>query len=229
MGNKSGSAYGLTALIPVKQGSKNNESYDKLIRDQLEMWPLDDASPMSKVPNTYICRMFLLNDCFYVGAPAIEEHLENRYLVFSSNFYGELDSYLHGMWDNTQEELKELMQHCLCFDEVSSPSTFADYIKRCQVDVSFFFNGSTDKPLEEQLKGLYLKQAFSYFCYLTQPFQSQGDLGARRLQNAYQKFNEHCQPNNLGGPTWPIAATRIPENLESEIKAIVDSAMEEIQ
>ena len=62
MGNKFGKAYGLTVLIPVKHGTENNRAYDKIIRDQLQKWPLDKQSPMASVPNTYLARVFLLNE-----------------------------------------------------------------------------------------------------------------------------------------------------------------------
>jgi hypothetical protein len=223
MGNKSGNAYGLTALIPIEEGSENNMSYDKILRDKLQCWPVHEKSPMAGVPNTYLCRLYLLNDCFYEQYPAKEEHLANKYLVFSSNFYGKLEPYLEGMWNHAGETLSDLLEHCIDFTGTDSAAKFVKYIKRCQVKTSLFFNGSTDQPLKEQLKGLYLKQAFSHFAYMTQPFQSQGEEGAKRLQKAYQKFVQHCQPDNLNEPTWPVAATKLPENLENEIQMIVDS------
>lgn len=222
MGNRSGNAYGLTALIPIEAGSENNVSYDKIVRDKLQGWPLHEHSPMAGVPNTYLCRFYLLNDCFYEGFPAEEEHLANQYLVFSSNFYGERESYLEGMWHHAGEALADLLMHCVDFVGTDSAAKFVDYIKRCQVKTSLFFNGSTDQPLQAQLKGLYLKQAFSHFAYLTQPFQHQGEQGAARLQRAYQEFIQYCQPDNLEAPTWAVAATELPQNLESDIQAMVD-------
>ena len=144
MGNKFGNAYGLTVLIPIKHGTENNRAYDKIIRDQLQAWPLDTDSPMAKVPNTYLSRVFLLNDVFYEGAPAIEEHLNNKYLVFSSNFYGELDTYLTGMWNAIGDTLKNFLRHCVAFDTVESAPDFVRYIRRCQIKTSLFFNGSSD-------------------------------------------------------------------------------------
>ena len=44
---------------------------------------------MAKVPNTYLARFYILNDVFYQGFPAEEEHLKSKYLVFSSNFHGD--------------------------------------------------------------------------------------------------------------------------------------------
>jgi hypothetical protein len=147
MGNKFGNAYGLTVLIPIKHGTEKNRTYDKIIRDQLQEWPLNKKSPLAAVPNTYLARLFLLNDVFYEAAPAKEEHLKSKYLVFSSNFFGDLDVYLDGMWNALDDLLKDFLRHCVAFEAVDSSADFIEYIKRCQINNSLFFNGSNDKPL----------------------------------------------------------------------------------
>ena len=224
MGNKFGNAYGLTVLIPIKHGTENNRAYDKILRDQLQAWPLDKDSPMSQVPNTYLSRVFLLNDVFYEGAPAIEEHLNNKYLVFSSNFYGELDAYLTGMWDAIGEMLKRFLRHCVAFDSVNSAPDFVSYIRRCQIKTSLFFNGSTDKPLAEQLKALYVKQAFIHFAYLSQHYRYEGDEGARKLQAAFGRFTELIQIDDTSGPSWKAGTTTVDPEIEQNVKSIFDDA-----
>lgn len=196
MPNISGNAYGLTLLCPIKNGSRNNQSYAEIIRDHLEKLPLDMQSPMAKIPNTYLCRFYVLNDVFYQGYPAKEEHLQSRYLVFSSNFYGDLEDYLRGMWSHALKEVREIWQYCVGFDADGSAEDFVNYIKKCQVDNALFFNGSTDDPLDEQLKSLYLKQEFSRFVY-----DNQGASDAD-LQVAFEEFVNRTDPVNLNGPTW---------------------------
>jgi len=225
MGNQSGNAYGLTALIPIKHGAEGNRAYDKIIRDQLQKWPLDKHSPLASVPNTYLARLFLLNDVFYEGAPATEEHLKSKYLVFSSNFFGELDTYLAGMWDALDELLKDFLKHCVAFDEVESSADFVKYIKRCQINNSLFFNGSTDKPLPEQLKTLYVRQAFIHFSFLSQHFRYEGPAGAAKLQAAFKRFVEHIQIDDTNGPSWPVA-TEVAPDIERGIRTVVDGAGE---
>lgn len=226
MGNKFGNAYGLTVLIPVKHGADGNRAYDKIIRDKLQAWRVDKDSPMAKVPNTYLSRVFLLNDVFYEGAPAIEEHLNNKYLVFSSNFYGELDAYLNGMWDAIGDLLKGFLQHCVAFDTVKSSADFVNYIKRCQINNSLFFNGSNDKPLPDQLKALYVKQAFIHFAYLSQRYRYEGDEGARKLQAAFKRFTEIIQIDNSSAPTWKTGAATVDPEIEQSVKSIFDDSAE---
>jgi hypothetical protein len=229
MGNKFGDAYGLTVLIPVKHGSEDNRSYDKIIRDQLQTWPLASQSPLAKVPNTYLARVFLLNDVFYEGAPAVEEHLNNKYLVFSSNFHGELDDYLTGMWKPIGIELKDFLRHCVAFDTVDSAADFVKYVKRCQINNSLFFNGSNDKPLAEQLKALYVKQSFVHFAYLSQRYRYEGDEGARKLQDAFRRFTKLIQIDDTSEPTWKVGATVVDPEIEQSVKRIFDDAGEAVK
>ena len=207
MANKSGNAYALTLLCPIRQGTPEQcpdgmpeQTYSALIRYQLQQLRVAEESPMSKVPNTYLSRLFVLDDVPYQGKPAHLEHLKSNYLVFSSNFYGDLEDYLNGMWNTVNEELKAILQYCVGFESVNNAATFIDYIKACQVTTTFFFNGSTDDPLAEQLKSLYLKQEFSKFA-----FENQGKSPAD-LQAAFEQFVQRTQPANLSSPTWKPGA-----------------------
>lgn len=194
------SAAGLTVLCPIVNGSVGQQSNAMRTREYLQDLRLHENSPMAKVPNTYLCRFYVLNDVFYEGAPAIEEHLKSKYLVFSSNYYGDLNTYLKGMWEHAQDDVKAIWQHCVAFDKVQNATDFVGYMKKCQVNNHLFFNGSTGDPLAEQLKSLYLKQEFSRFAY-----ENQGK-GPEELQQAFQAFIDRTQPTNLDAPTWVAGA-----------------------
>jgi hypothetical protein len=207
MANKSGNAYALTLLCPILQGlpkkapeGMNDQTYADLIRYQLQQLAVNEESPMARVPNTYLGRLFVLNDVPYQGRPAILEHLKSNYLVFSSNFHGELEDYLTGMWNALEREIRAILQYCVGFDRVTNVATFIEYVKACQVTTTFFFNGSSDEPLAAQLKGLYLKQEFSRFA-----FANQGKSPAD-LQAAFRAFVTRTQPANLARPTWKAGA-----------------------
>ncbi len=195
MGNTAGKAYGLTLLCPIK-ADVGGYSYGDIIRDRLEGLMLNHNSPMAKVPNTYLCRLYVLDDVFYEGYPAKEEHLKSRYLVFCTNFYGSLETYLQEMWNKIEKDVRFLWEHCIAFDRVQNAKEFVAYIKKCQVKNTLFFNGSTDEPLAEQLKSLYLKQEFSRFV-----FNNHGKT-AGELQRAFREFVAITQPDNLAGPSW---------------------------
>jgi hypothetical protein len=230
MPNINKKAYGLTTLCPIKNGSHQNTSYASIMRGRLQDLGTNEKSPMAKVPNTYLCRFYILNDVPYQGGePAVkdwglfkrwfqyifygkisvlEDHLKSKYLVFASNFYGDLDAYLEGAWNAASKELEHVFEHCVGFHKVKDETGFVEYIKKCQVETTFFFNGSVDpeteeddEPLAAHLKGLYLKQEFSRFVY-----QQQGKSDAD-LQKAFQEFVARTQPDNTSGPTWRAGST----------------------
>ncbi|MGL1889232.1 MAG: hypothetical protein OCD76_22150 [Reichenbachiella sp.] len=196
MPNESGKAYGLTTLCPIKNGQHENQSFASSTREILENLPLAENSPMAKIPNTYLSRLLILNDPTYEGAPHELDQLKSKYLVFTSNFHGDLEAYLEDMWGNAQEDIKHIWQHCVGFDEVNDVKSFITYIKKCQVETTFYFNGSNDDSLVEQLKALYLKQEFSKFVYANQG-KSKEELFA-----AFKLFDQESQPSVVEGPTW---------------------------
>lgn len=194
--NTSGGAYGLTLMCPIINGSRDDQSYAEIIRDYLENLPVHGESPMAKVPNTYLARFYVLTDVFYEGHPAKEDHLKSSYLVFSSNLHGDRDTYVRGMWQAAEADVRRIWQYCVRFDEVQTAEDLIGYVKDCQVDNNLFFNGSTGDSLAEQLKALYLKQEFTRFVY-----RNQG-LSAAQLQTNFKAFVEATEPSNLEGPSW---------------------------
>jgi len=206
MANKSGNAYALTMLCPILGGvppgldAGSSLTHTTLLRNLLQTLHVNEESPMAKVPNTYLCRFWVLSDVPYQGNPAFLDHLKSDYLVFSSNFHGELEPYLEGMWGALKDGVLAILAHCVGTGSVHDAPSFIEYAKKCQVTTTFFFNGSTDEPLAEQLKNLYLKQEFSKFA-----FENQGK-SAKELQQAFRAFVERTQPKNVASPTWAAGA-----------------------
>ena len=225
-GNQSGNAYALTVLSPIIDGHTADAiAFADLVRDRLQAWNFEPNSPMALVPNTYLCRFYVLDDVYTESLPGAgvldtltdllpsvpdswrraavpaEDHLASRYLVFACNFHGgpqgDLDGYLRGMWQAIADRLREVWGHCWGFDAVTDADGFIAYIKRCQLPAALFFVGSNDEALAEQLKALYLKQEFTRFAV-----DSQG-LDAATLRARLQDFMQRTAPAELSGPTWP--------------------------
>ena len=208
--------WALTVLSPIKNGDFEGESYNYLIRKKLDELPFHEDSPWAKVPNTYVCRLYILNDVFYnpynastffkYQDPLLEENLKSSYLALLLHFHGgDLDNYLRGAWQNMEADIRDIWQHCVGFDKVNNQEDFVKYIKKCQIKTTFGFNGSTDESLKQQLKALYLKQSFSKFVYANQ------DKDPAELQAEFKKFIKLTQPANLQAPSWPAGVSRIPE------------------
>ena len=209
-------SWALTVLSPIKNGNLDGQSYNFLIRKQLDALPFHEQSPWAKVPNTYVARLYILNDVFYnpynpssffkYQDPILEENLKSSYLAFLVHFHGgNLDEYLRGAWQNIEPEIRDIWQHCVAFDKVNNQEDFVSYIKKCQIKTTFGFNGSTDESLKQQLKALYLKQEFSKFV-----FANQGSEPAA-LQAKFKEFIQLTQPANIQAPSWPAGVSRIPE------------------
>lgn len=220
MANESGNAYGLTILSPIKNGNMGEIEFSDDTRRRIIKLGLNEQSPMAKVPNTYLARLFVLNDVYLESNPACDfcctindvlslfndkfrvkslpkkDHLKSKYLVFSSNFHGQLEPYLTGMWNAIADDIDNIWRHCVAFDQVSDAPSFVSYMKKCQLETTLFFNGSTDDSLDEQLKALYLKQEFSRFAV-----EHQG-LAAAKLKSAFTTFIKQVEPDNLAAPSW---------------------------
>jgi hypothetical protein len=124
------------------------------------------------------------------------DHLQSRYLVFTSNLHGDVDTYLQGMWQNMQTEILAIWQYCYGFEDVKDAASFVAYAKKCCMDASLFFVGSNDDSLAAQLKALYVKQEFSRFAQETQ------DMPATELRQTYAAFMQRIKPRNIDEPTW---------------------------
>jgi hypothetical protein len=200
MPNVSGKAYGLTTFCPIRNGHKEGMANSNLLRKKLQQLPENEESPMAKVSNTYMARFYILDDAIFESYPARLDKLQSKYMVFTSNFHGDLDAYLTGMWNNINPVIKDLWADCVGFEKVDSAQSFVEYIKKCQLTNTFYFNGSTDETLEEQLKSLFLKQEFSKFV-----FTHQG-VPAKQLLDDFKDFIAYTRPKVLSAPTWKAGA-----------------------
>jgi hypothetical protein len=203
MPNQRGNAYALTTLCPLIRRTGEDESAAARLRDRLNALQTNEDSPFAQVPNTYFVRLFVLDSAIYEGVPAHLDVLRNQYLVFIADFHGPLETYLEGLWAHATSAVRELWADCLEFQRVTDAASFVRYIQGCQITTTFYFNGSNDAPLAEQLKALYLKEEFSSFVA-----EQQGQ-GAAALQAAFQRFVLRTRPSELTGPTWRAGASEL--------------------
>ena len=114
--NVSGKAYALTMMCPIKSGTTDNKvAFADAIRDELESWNAMATSPMALIPNTYLCRHYILDDVCTQALPGAgiwdtisdilpmmpaswrraalpyEDHLKSRYLFFRATFTASLN------------------------------------------------------------------------------------------------------------------------------------------
>lgn len=227
MTNISQRAYSLTLASPIRNAYVDETSCVNAIRNRLEDWNIAASHPMASVPQTYFCRLFVLDELphqslsagdfgrtFYelmaiffdryreAALPHVD-HLQSAYLITCISFHGDIDTYLRDMWHAIAPDIRAVWKHCYGFEQVHDASAFVAYIKKCQIHASLFFVGANDASLEEQLKALYLKQEFTKFAV-----EHQG-LPAEELQHAYRLFIQRVQPTNLCAPSWQPGQTTL--------------------
>jgi hypothetical protein len=195
MPNQSGNVYGLTILSPIINGAAGDISHDCAIRDYLADLPRDHRSLFAKVSSTHLARLVVMDDVVFVGTPAREEHLQSKYLVFETNFDGDLDTYLERMAREAPEEVHAVWQHCAGYPGVKDPAAFAAYMKKCQIETTYFFADVNNKTVQQTLRALKLQSGVAHFIEANQ------GKSASEIQTAFRQFLEKVRhaPEPLAG------------------------------
>lgn len=185
MPNNSGKVYGLTILSPILNDDEASPSHDLQIRSYLAGLSTGRESPFAQAPGTHLARLVVMDDVIFVGAPAVEEHLNSKYLIFESNCDpgpdGTIDSYLQGLAEYAGAHLDAIWSHCVGYPGASDRAAFVRYMKACQLVTTFFFAAVNDKSVPETLRALQTQKAVADFVETHQGMQP-GQLRAEFLQ-----------------------------------------------
>jgi hypothetical protein len=182
MPNQSGTVYGLTILSPILDDPNADISHDCAIRNYLAALPRDHHSPFAKISSTHLSRLVVMDDVIFVGMPAHEEHLQSKYLVFESNLDGDLDPYLTMMAQKTPDFVDAVWSHCVGYPGVRDIGAWIAYMKKCQIDTTFYFADVNTHTVQSTLKALRIQASVAHFIA-----EHQG-LPAAELQAAFQAF-----------------------------------------
>ena len=195
MPNQSGNIYGLTILSPIINGADGDVSHDCAIRDYLANLPRDHRSLFAKVSSTHLARLVVMDDVVFVGTPAREEHLQSKYLVFETNFDGDLDTYLMRMAREAPEEVHAVWKHCVGYPGVQDAEAFAEYMKKCQIETTYFFADVNNKTVQQTLRALKVQSGLAHFIETNQ------GKSAAEIQAAFRQFLDKVRraPEPLAG------------------------------
>jgi hypothetical protein len=198
MSNQSGQTYGLTVLSPIIE---DDASIDVCHATELRWYlaRVKDQDCFAKIDSTHLARLVVMDDVVFVGAPACEEHLKSRYLVFETNFDGDLDTYLTRMATETPEFVDSVWKHCVGYPGVRNPADFVAYIKKCQLTTTFFFADVNNRTVQQNLKALRVQAGVAHFIE-----KHQGRPPAE-IQKAWQVFLKAMNemPAQVGGHQHP--------------------------
>ena len=163
MANESGQVYGLTILSPIIEDQRLDIDHTTQLRWYLSTLPRDNTSPFAMVSSTYLARLVVLDDVVFVGKPACEEHLKSRYLIFETNFDGDLETYLRRMASDAGEFVDAVWQHCVGYPGANNSDAFVAYMKKCQLTTTFFFADVNDRTVKDTLRALQTQSALTHF------------------------------------------------------------------
>ena len=206
MANQSGAVYGLTILSPIINDPDIDVSHDVAIRQYLAVLARDRHGPFAKgkPSRTHLARLVVMDDVVFVGAPATEEHLQSSYLIFESNFDGDLDSYLESMVEEMDDVVDAIWSHCVGYPG-RDKQAFVGYMKKCQVETTFFFADVNDRTVQQTLRAIDAQQELIAFIA-----ESQGKP-AEIIQRAFGQFWDNLQaaPDPLPGGMEPPREQRM--------------------
>jgi len=210
MANVSGNIYGLTILSPIIEDNRLDICHSMELRWYLSQLPRDCRSPFAQLSSTYLARLVVLDDVVFVGHPAHEDRLKSRYLVFETNFDGDLETYLRRMATETGEFVDAVWKHCVGFPGTGDVNAFIAYMKRCQLKTTFYFADVNDRTVESTLQALKTQAALARFMEKCQ------GMPAPELQRAFAAFYDKLRQSpglpRGGDPSRDIRQEKLPHD-----------------
>lgn len=187
MPNISGKTYGLTILSPILEDNRLEICHSMELRWYLSQLPRDRRSPFAQLSSTYLARLVVMDDVVFVGLPAGEDHLKSRYLVFETNFDGDLDTYLRRMATEAGGFVNDVWKHCVGFPGIQDVGAFIAYMRKCQLETTFFFADVNDRSVDATLEALRTQSALAHF------MEKHCGLPADELQRKFGEFLERLR------------------------------------
>lgn len=132
--NVAGRTYSLMVLTPVCAGE------DGALRDYLARLPRFADSPLARLPRTHMARLLIVPDMpVPPGRGDLADELGGPYLLFTSNFDGDLDSYLSELVDALAPEADEIWGRCIGCPKPAAGAALKAYLGRNQLQSGVVF------------------------------------------------------------------------------------------
>ncbi len=171
MSDRFGQAYGLTLMSPlIGEPDVDGTAHDVAIRGELRALNAEPESPFARVPTTHLARWVVIDDAPYEAEPAKVDHLQSKYLLFTSNFDGgtlddttALNTYLESLRTQITEVVERLYRHCVGFPGTSTPAAFQNYMWRCRIPTTFLFGAYGQATQDQVQRSLSVQRRLSDF------------------------------------------------------------------
>jgi hypothetical protein len=186
-----GKTFGLTLLSPILPDARTISPKAALTR-YLASIPTGAESPLARVSTTHLARWTVISAPPYEGFPATPDHFKSAYLLFTSNFDGDLDPYLDLLADAIPETVAGVWQHCIGFPGLADRTAFRRYMHRCHIETALVFSGYPNATVEEVLRALMTQRALIDF------IRANRAASPAELQRAFVEWT-----HRLNGPAPP--------------------------
>ncbi len=172
--NVFGKAYLLMVLTPVKPGEQ------PALRAYLEglRGAGGEPSPLARLARTHVARWLILDDLPHDPA-APHDHLDLAYLLFTSAFDGDRDSYLDELVFALAPEAPEIWGRCVGCPEPAAGAPLKRYLVHNQLDAGFFFAAYGEATVADVTRALDKRARLTAFLLRTQ------GMAAAELQQAF--------------------------------------------
>jgi hypothetical protein len=182
----------LTPILPDREGA---------VRDTLDRLPPGADSALARSGTTHFARWVIINRLMYTGPPQQRDTLRGPYLLFTSHYDGALDAYLDELCALLPAELDAIYRHCVGYPGVRDRQAFTAWLRRDQLDPTFYFSAYAQASLTQVLTALELRERLRAFALETQ------GLDAVALKEAYRRAF------GFGGTQAPDAPVDAPQVL----------------
>ena len=119
-----GTAYALTTFAPIIPGHEDE------LRAYIEGLPMGADSPLARLDTLHLSRLQIFDHLVHQGDKQTPDRLESNYLVFTSSFDGDLDTYLDLICERIPAEADTWWGHCVDYPGTADRAAFKRYISR---------------------------------------------------------------------------------------------------
>jgi hypothetical protein len=172
--NIAGRTYSLMIWTPIRPGREAD------LRAYLEGLDKDD-SPLARVPRTHMARWIVIPDMPVAPGTDLHDPLGTQFLLFTSNFDGDVDSYLRELVELIPDEAAQVWGHCIGCPQPAEGAALKAYLHRNQVDSGVVFAAYGDASVAQVKRALDKRARLIDFAVRAQEMQS-GERRAAFLQ-----------------------------------------------
>jgi hypothetical protein len=171
--NRAGQATAFMAITPIVAGKEDG------LRAYLEGLPQQE-SPFALLPGTHFARWVILDDWHDDKTQPKQDHLLSRYLIFTSNFDGELSDYLDELCDKLAPHAGEIWGSCVGCPNPAAGLALKAYLLHNKINTGYFVAAYPHMRVSQVLHALETRNKLIDFAV-----SSQG-LSPADLQSAFK-------------------------------------------